>query len=522
MLPSLLYRDIKIRTPSTADNRAELCADLGLDALLDAMAGNNQAIKDSVQKILFESPAANETDIIYRQQILKDALDCAEIFRETFNALDAGLNVYEDTRRKSQPGYARFTTVTARLQAAAQLAELVFKLAREIHGHMKKLSASAASAGLKRYAKEFTEFYTDDFIDEALHECAAIGLITEGSRIVLGVKPGRGMKGAGYTIRSIDSIDAGKNAARASNKKRVNIGIETIAMQQKVIELRDAALSKLLNVINTIIIQTADDLKSLMYEMSFYAGCVNLYEKMSAIALPVCFPSLGENAGSAPPLGKNAGAAPSHGGTSEDTLSFNGLSDISLALNHSFTPVTNSLDLNDKRLTIITGANQGGKSTFLRSVGCAQLMAQCGMFVAADSFHFCVRPRIFTHFCKPEDASMDSGKLDEELSRLDNIVDRLAPRSLLLMNESFASTAEREGAALAREVNGAFYDLGVKVLYVTHLFEYARSMEAEGKPDMLFLRAERMEDGKRTFVIKPGLSLPTSYAMDLFREMISS
>ncbi len=65
-------------------------------------------------------------------------------------------------------------------------------------------------------------------------------------------------------------------------------------------------------------------------------------------------------------------------------------------------------------LLIITGANQGGKSTFLCAVGLAQVMMQCGMFVAAESFSANVCDGIYTHYKREEDASMRSGKLDEE------------------------------------------------------------------------------------------------------------
>ena len=86
--------------------------------------------------------------------------------------------------------------------------------------------------------------------------------------------------------------------------------------------------------------------------------------------------------------------------------------------------VGNDVNADDKDLVIITGANQGGKSTFLRSLGLAQLMMQCGMFVPAESFCANVCDGIFTHYKREEDVTMKSGKLDEELSRMSDIVDR--------------------------------------------------------------------------------------------------
>ncbi|GLI35569.1 hypothetical protein DAMNIGENAA_30020 [Desulforhabdus amnigena] len=70
--------------------------------------------------------------------------------------------------------------------------------------------------------------------------------------------------------------------------------------------------------------------------------------------------------------------------------------------------------------------DQGGKSIFLRSIGLAQLMMQCDMFVPAESFSSNVCEGLFTHYKREEDPAMKSGKLDEELSRMSEIVDNLS------------------------------------------------------------------------------------------------
>ncbi len=70
-------------------------------------------------------------------------------------------------------------------------------------------------------------------------------------------------------------------------------------------------------------------------------------------------------------------------------------------------------------MVIITGANQGGKTTFLRRIGLARIMMQCGMFVPAKAFTANVCERTLTHFKREEDTAMESGKFDEELRRMD-------------------------------------------------------------------------------------------------------
>ena len=179
--------------------------------------------------------------------------------------------------------------------------------------------------------------------------------------------------------------------------------------------------------------------------------------------------------------------------------------------------VGNDADAAGRDLLIVTGANQGGKTTFLRSVGLAQLMMQSGMFVGAESFCASVCAAVFTHCKREEDASMKRGKLDEELSRMSDIVDHLVPHSLVLFNESFAATNEREGSEIGRQIISALVDIGMKVVCVTHLYELAHGFEQANRGNIMFLRADRQADGTRTFKLVEGPPLATSFGEDLYR-----
>ena len=134
-------------------------------------------------------------------------------------------------------------------------------------------------------------------------------------------------------------------------------------------------------------------------------------------------------------------------------------------------------DLNAERsdLVIVTGANTGGKSTFLRSIGLAHAMMQAVMFVAAKTFSSEVCEGLYTHYKREEDATMESGKWDEELSRISEIVARIKPNSIVLFNKSFASTNEREGSEIASQIVRALLDRQVKIFFVTHLYHFAHS-----------------------------------------------
>jgi DNA mismatch repair ATPase MutS len=237
----------------------------------------------------------------------------------------------------------------------------------------------------------------------------------------------------------------------------------------------------------------------LRVELAFYVGCLNLRDRLAALGAAICVPE-------------------AHA-VSTRRQRFSDLYDVCLALAMQRTVVANTHSGDGKSLVIITGANQGGKSTFLRAVGVAQLMMQAGMFVAAQSFAAEICAGLFTHYKREEDATMRSGKLDEELARMSAIVDAIGPQCVMLFNESFAATNEREGSEIARQVARALLEKRVKIFFVTHLYDFAHGFFVQHRADALFLRAERQSDGTRTFKLVEGEPLETSYGEDLYREV---
>jgi DNA mismatch repair ATPase MutS len=99
---------------------------------------------------------------------------------------------------------------------------------------------------------------------------------------------------------------------------------------------------------------------------------------------------------------------------------------------------------------------------------------------------------------------------------MSRIVDRAGPGDVVLLNESFASTNEREGSRIARQIVDGLTDSGLRVIMVTHLYEFSHGLAAEGREGTVLLRAERLPDGARTFRVVPGEPLPTSHGQDIW------
>jgi DNA mismatch repair ATPase MutS len=147
---------------------------------------------------------------------------------------------------------------------------------------------------------------------------------------------------------------------------------------------------------------------------------------------------------------------------------------------------------------------------------------QAGMFVGARSFRAGVVNGLFTHYKREEDVTMEGGKLDEELGRMSEIAGQITRHSILLCNESFASTNEREGSEIARQVVRAMLRKQIKVFFVTHMYDLGHSFYTQRLGNALFLRAERQPDGRRTFKLAEGEPLPTSYGKDSYQRIFGT
>ena len=97
----------------------------------------------------------------------------------------------------------------------------------------------------------------------------------------------------------------------------------------------------------------------------------------------------------------------------------------------------------------------------------------------------------------------------------------MAPRSLILFNESFAATNEREGSEIARQIVSVLLERSHKVAFVSHQFDFTHSLYESGLETALFLRADRQADGRRTFRLTKGEPLSTSFGQDVYHEVFA-
>lgn len=478
-------------------NRHDIVQDLELDVLFEAMALNDPYLLQIVRNTILES--LDDIQLIkYRQDVLKDCLKHPEIAREIYQ-----LSIEFSERKKTNWLWIspRQSSPSSIANSARRMLEASLDLIKKLRTIAEENIDQFESRGFKRFFRMILDELDDEYLKEVEEHITRLKF-PEG--ILLSAVLGKGNVGTNYVLCKTNPEEL-KGLNRIFSKKAENYSFSLSPRDnngERVLEqLRNRGLSRVAN----SVAQAAEHIESFLdllhKELAFYIGCLNLNDELINLGEPITFPQ---------PKPVN-----------ERVLHCDGLYDITLSLTMQQKIVDNSIDGSNKELFIITGSNQGGKTTFLRSIGLAQLMMQSGMFVPAKAFTANMFTGIFTHFKREEDKNLESGKFEEELVRMSRIVDHIRPDALILLNESFAATNEYEGSEVAKQIVSALLDKHIKVFFVTHLYAFAHNLYKSRKAKVIFLQAERLQNGQRTFKLRKAEPQSSSHSLDLYEKIFS-
>ena len=515
----LLYKDKDFDPAQQLPwNEQDLIKDLELTALFNSMADDDEFLLNVASRTILTGLDCNLETILYRQEILIDCIDNPIIIRDLYSlaieAIENERKNYWGMFNSKWPSY-----VLHRSLDVMKMFIVMLKKLRELSaGNYDKFR----SEGFRRFFKMLTEELSDEYFNEIrLH----LESLKFRDGILVSTRIADGNKGSGYLLHKPQPHKQGWLLKILGDYLyRQNLDGKLLWLSRFIkkddgsytfyLSPRDdsgiRALSQLkdegINSVANTLAQSCDHIlgffKMLKTEIGFYVGALNLHKQLSGLGEPVCFPVPVDNG--------------------RLTYTSEELYDACLALTKKKQVVGNDINADQKKLVIITGANQGGKSTFLRSIGLSQMMMQCGMFVPAVSYSANISDSLLTHFRREEDTTMTSGKLDEELDRMNNIINNIKNNSLILFNESFSATNEREGSEIAGQIVSALLGRNIKIFFVTHLYEFAYGFFSRKKDFYLFLQAEREADTTRTFKITEGEPQQTSFGGDLYSRIFSS
>lgn len=278
-------------------------------------------------------------------------------------------------------------------------------------------------------------------------------------------------------------------------------------LNRTVTEMLGTTVKQIKNKLSKYVNVSGYSLTKMIPEFIFYIRWADLIDKVLASGTPMCKPTITD--------------------ISNRELSVKGIYNFKLALQkingHDIEIVRNDIDFNEnQRIFIMTGPNRGGKTTFTQAVGLAFLLAQCGIYVPAESAVLSPVDNIYTHFPADENRTVNLGRLGEESKRLSEIFGTATNKSLLLFNESLATTSFAEGLYIAKDVVKALRFLGARTIFNTHMHELAFNLDIintqiEGDSVVASI-ITGIHDGQRSYKVYLAPPEGVSYAQDIAKK----
>ena len=454
--------------------------DLNLDQIVDAVTAGRQEYD---LKPFFYTPLTDLAAIAYRHAIMRDLEN--DVLFQRIKSFSRQMRTMRAHLAAAEKLYYKYHKEGWFLDAVEIYCEAIKNLLHDLHqldphsrgllAFREYLAQYAASGHFKRLAQEAKKLKSEL---SAIRYCLLI-------------------KGTTITVRGYDS-EIDYSAAIEETFSRFNQG----AVKDYRVKFPassgmnhvEAGVLELVAQLNPDVFNALDDyctrnrhyldqtIAGFDREIQFYLAYLEYAETLKRAGLRFCYPRVSD--------------------TCKEVSNRDGF-DLALAgkLIRGKTPVVcNDFVLSDKeRILVVTGPNQGGKTTFARSFGQLHYMASLGCTVPGSEARLFLFDRLFTHFEREEDIKTLRGKLQDDLVRIHRILDQATPNSVIIINEIFSSTTLKDAVYLSRKVMESISQLDSLCVCVTFLDELSFLNEktvsavATVVPDNPTLRTYRIE-----------------------------
>jgi DNA mismatch repair ATPase MutS len=508
--------------------------DLELERMLAALIGH-PAGRSPLREIcltLCTDPAV----IAYRQDILEDLWQHAdftarlEALLPDISGLEAAHTVLDRRRSPLQEVTWRlgelerlvhcvtglsavFTHMGERLQAAGwrTLRDLITQTAQD--ATYQQLSRELPEMVRTMRAKVSVTIGVN--LDSQLRPVAATLLAVHDEKFTASTFLDRllGRDGDGFTglgpLHTVPNLEPGIGASGRSGRQR-DVNPLLVPLFHDLARILDTVCQPIAQALRRYNSLHSGFLASLSGDLSFYLAAVRLMRRLHSHGLPVCRPEI----------------APMAERLCELQQAYN----LNLALHQlegadgTARLVMNEVQLGENgRIGILTGPNRGGKTTYTQMIGLCQLLAQIGLWVPAARARLSPVDNIYTHYPGEEQLATGTGRFGEEAQRLGQIFARSTRHSLILLNESLASTNAGESLYIAQDLVRILRRLGARAMFATHLHDLAADVDAlnastPGDSLIVSLVASRSAEGDgahRSYKIVPGPPMGRSYAREI-------
>lgn len=516
--------------------------DLSIDFISESISENSTE-QTVIKNILLRMPVSEKV-ISYRRAVYSELRENGELCEKLYYIFDSMRFHFND--RPAQIGNgSTIYDLLSRFRSLESYINSVLMIKEAIEGH------EFSSEGLRRFSEYVKELYSSSGFDALAEDISAVGDDISNIRsMTLGVNLNADFYPKEVGIISLnqyrfDEQSVLRRFIKYHNKDQV-IDKDLLAFSMEMhhdslnksskkfapfLAVKDqmayftadftASDSPLMNNLNLIIERmlpsTTAKLKKLLAryvdvsgkalaeladEMLFYLRFIELEKKITELGLPCCC-----------------------GNNSADDTVFRDFYNVKLAICRINGTVDEDIVCNDLEFTpertvhILTGPNRGGKTILTQGIGLAFLLYQSGVFTPAASAE--IRPcnGIYTHFPVDEERTVSLGRLGEEAQRFNEICRTADRDSLLLFNESFATTSHTESLYIAEDVLRYLCCTGSRTCFNTHMHELAENADKFGNTENAVCKAVSVvmenENGKRSYRISYKKPDGKSYAHEI-------
>jgi DNA mismatch repair protein MutS len=433
--------------------------DLNLDQVLASMTGGREQYK---LKPFFFAPLHQVAAVRYRHEVLRDlekaeALEPIKKFARSMRLMREHLAQVEKLHYQLQKQSWFLDTVEIYCEAVRSLAADLAEHApssRGLRGLRDYLDGYAASERFTSLAAE----------TKALKDALAkvrYAVRINGARVTVSKYAGE----ADYSAEVEETFARFQQGAVRSHLARLPDYAEMDHVEAKILDGVAQLYPDVFRARADFCVRHRDYLDATIgrfdCEVQFYLAYLEMVERLRGAGLPFCYPQV---------------SARSREIAAEETF------DIALA--NKLVPEGGVVVGNDfslaapERIFVVSGPNNGGKTTFARTFGQLHYLASLGLLVPGREARLFLPDRIFTHFDRAEDIETLRGKFDDELVRVHEILERATSDSVIVMNESFNSTSLSDALFVGTEVIRQILALGCLGVYVTFVDEIASLSEA--------------------------------------------